>query len=195
MRRAPAKPSALACPTAQDPCEHSFDRPLHRLRRGRGGRRRTQAPQTYKGLEVSVAGVDACHQCEPRRLPPGRQHVRGVIKPGDTIEFASVKVDFKVLPAFKPGVLPKPVLYDEAGKAYNTAQSFGDIGAAPAFACTFSFRVPKGAKVTSSRSTRRRSRSARWASDGRPGRRLRRLVAVHHAVRHFGEWRQARQPR
>ena len=64
------------------------------------------------------------------------------------MEFASVKVDFKVLPAFKPGVIPKPVLYDEAGKAYNTAQTFGDIGATPAFTCTFSFRVPKGTKVT-----------------------------------------------
>ena len=73
--------------------------------------------------------------------------MRGVIRPGDANEFASVKLDFKVLPAFKPGALAKPVLHDEAGKTYNTAQSFGDIGAAPSFSCTFSFRVPKDAKV------------------------------------------------
>jgi len=80
--------------------------------------------------------------------PPGQNIVRGVIKPGDPNEFASVKVDFTVTPAFKPGVLPKPVVYDESGKAYNTAQSFADIGATPSFSCTFSFRVPKGTKLT-----------------------------------------------
>jgi hypothetical protein len=73
--------------------------------------------------------------------------VRGVIRPGDANEFATVKVDFKVLPAFKPGPLPKPVLYDDAGKAYNTAQTFAEVGSTPSFSCTFSFRVPKGAKV------------------------------------------------
>jgi hypothetical protein len=80
--------------------------------------------------------------------PPGANTQRGVIKPGDTTEFASVKVDFKVLPAFKPGMVAKPVLYDDSGKAYNTAQSFGEIASGSSFSCTFSFRVPKGAKVT-----------------------------------------------
>jgi hypothetical protein len=36
------------------------------------------------------------------------------------------------------------VLYDQAGKSYNTAQSFADVGASPSFSCTFSFRVPTG---------------------------------------------------
>ena len=108
----------------------------------------TQAPQTYKGLEVAVSGVERATNVSLADCPAGANIVRGVIRPGDPMEFASVKVDFKVLPAFKPGAIPKPVLYDEAGKAYNTAQTFGEIGATPAFACTFSFRVPKGTKVT-----------------------------------------------
>jgi hypothetical protein len=106
------------------------------------------AAKTFKGLELSVAGVTRATNVSLSDCPPGANTQRGVIKPGDTTEFASVKVDFKVLPAFKPGMFAKPVLYDESGKAYNTAQSFGEIGAGSSFSCTFSFRVPKGAKVT-----------------------------------------------
>lgn len=102
------------------------------------------SPQTYKGLELVVSGVERASNVSLTDCPPGANIVRGVIKPGDPMEFASVKVDFKVLPAFKPGALPKPVLYDQSGKAYNTAQSFADVGAAPSFSCTFSFRVPTG---------------------------------------------------
>ena len=105
-------------------------------------------PQTFKGLEVSVADVTRATNVSLSDCPAGANTQRGVIRPGDTTEFASVKVNFKVLPAFKPGVLPKPVLYDDSGKAYNTAQTFGDIGSADAFSCTFSFRVPKDTKVT-----------------------------------------------
>jgi hypothetical protein len=106
-----------------------------------------QAAKTYKGLEVNVAGIERATNVSLTDCPPGENIVRGVIKPGDTNEFASIKVDFKVTPAFKPGPLPKPVLHDEAGKTYNTAQSFADIGANSAFSCTFSFRVPKGTKL------------------------------------------------
>jgi hypothetical protein len=106
-----------------------------------------QAAATYKGLEIAVSGVDRATNVSLTDCPPGANIVRGVIKPGDPMEFASVKVDFKVLAAFKPGPLPKPVLYDEAGKAYNTAQSFAEVGATPTFACAFAFRVPKGAKL------------------------------------------------
>ena len=105
------------------------------------------APQTYKGLEVAVTGLERASNVSLTDCPPGANSVRGVIKPGDTNEFASVKVDFKVTPAYKPITIPKPVLYDEAGKAYNTAQAFAEIGTAPAFSCTFSFRLPKGTKV------------------------------------------------
>ena len=104
-------------------------------------------PQTYKGLEVSVTGVERAANVSLTDCPPGANSVRGVIKPGDTNEFASIKVDFKVTPVYKPVTIPKPVLYDEAGKAYNTAQAFAEIGATPNFSCTFSFRVPKGTKA------------------------------------------------
>ena len=106
-----------------------------------------QAAATYKGLEVAVSGVERATNVSLTDCPPGANIVRGVIKPGDPMEFATVKVDFKVLAAFTPGPLPKPVLYDEAGKGYNTAQSFAEVGVTPAFACAFSFRVPKGAKL------------------------------------------------
>jgi hypothetical protein len=105
-------------------------------------------PQTYKGLELSVASVTRATNVSLSDCPPGANTQRGVIKPGDATEFASVKVDFKVLPTFKAGVIPKPTLTDEGGKVYNTAQAFADIGSAPSFSCTFSFRVPKGATVT-----------------------------------------------
>ena len=103
--------------------------------------------QNYKGLEAKVAGVERATNVSLTDCPPGQNIVRGVIKPGDTNEFASVKVDFKVTAGFKPTALPKPVLYDESGKSYNTAQSFAEVGATPEFSCTFAFRVPKGTKL------------------------------------------------
>ena len=41
-----------------------------------------------------------------------------------------------------------PVLYDEADKPYKTAQSFGELNSSPSYSCAFSFRVPKGAKLS-----------------------------------------------
>lgn len=102
---------------------------------------------TYKGLELAVTGLERASNVSLTDCPPGANSVRGVIKPGDTNEFASVTVDFRVTPAYKAITIPKPVLYDEAGKAYNTAQAFAEIGTTPTFSCTFSFRVPKGTKV------------------------------------------------
>ena len=55
-------------------------------------------PQNYKGLEVSVGGVERASSVSLTDCPPGANIVRGVIKPGDPMEFASVKVDFKVTP-------------------------------------------------------------------------------------------------
>jgi hypothetical protein len=106
-------------------------------------------PQTYKGLDVRVTGIERATNVSLTDCPPGANIVRGVIKPGDPQEFATVKADFTVTPAFKPGPLAKPVLHDATGKTYNTAQSFGEIGTAPSFSCNFSFRVPKGAKFSS----------------------------------------------
>jgi hypothetical protein len=104
-------------------------------------------PQVYRGLEVSVAKVERATSVSLTDCPPGANTQRGVIKPGDPMEFAAVTVDFKVLPAFKPGPLAKPTITDEAGKVYNTAQSFADVGGTPGFTCTFAFRVPTGRKV------------------------------------------------
>jgi hypothetical protein len=107
-----------------------------------------QSPsQNYKGLEVAVVSATRATNVSLTDCPAGANTVRGVIRPGDANEFASVTLDFKVQPAFKPSALPKPVLHDTAGKLYNTAQSFGDIGSVPAFTCTFSFRVPKGTSL------------------------------------------------
>ena len=104
--------------------------------------------QTYKGLEVSVSGVERAVNVSLTDCPPGANSVRGVIRPGDTNEFASVIVDFKVNSDFKAGTaLAKPVLTDDTGKTYNTAQSFADIGDSKSFSCTFAFRVPKGIKL------------------------------------------------
>ncbi len=105
-------------------------------------------PQTYKGLEIRVSGVERTTNLSLADCPAGANIVRAVIRPGDTNEFAAVKVDFKVTPEFKQGnTLGKAVLHDDAGKTYNTAQSFADIGASQSFSCTFAFRVPKGTKV------------------------------------------------
>ena len=106
-----------------------------------------QTPQTYKGLEVHVAGIERATIVSLTDCPPGANTQRGVIKPGEATEFAAVKVDFKVTPAFKPGALAKPVLTDTSGKTYNTAQSFAEVGSTPSFTCTFAFRVPKGTKL------------------------------------------------
>jgi hypothetical protein len=104
--------------------------------------------QTYKGIEVSVSGVERATNVSLTDCPAGANSVRGVIRPGDTNEFASVKVDFKVTPDFKAGTaLAKPVLVDDSGKSYNTAQSFAEIPASQSFSCTFAFRVPKGTKL------------------------------------------------
>ncbi len=110
-------------------------------------------PQTYKGLEITVSAVDRVTNLSLSDCPPGANTVRGVIRPGDTNEFAAVKIDVKVTSDFKAGTaVAKPVLHDQDGKAYNTAQSFADVGAAggsQSFACTFAFRVPKGTKLKS----------------------------------------------
>ena len=107
-------------------------------------------PQTYKGLEITVSGVERVTNLSLSDCPPGANSVRGVIRPGDTQEFAAVKVDIKVTPEFKAGTpVPKPMLHDQDGQTYNTAQSFADIGASQSFSCTFAFRVPKGTKLKS----------------------------------------------
>ena len=106
--------------------------------------------KTYKGVEVNVTGIERTTNLSLADCPAGANTVRGVIRPGDTNEFAAVKVDFKTGADFKAGTtVPKPIATDVDGKTYNTAQSFAEIPASQSFSCTFAFRVPKGTKLKS----------------------------------------------
>jgi len=107
-----------------------------------------QTPSAYKGLEITVKSLERAANVSLQDCPPGDNIVRGVIRPGEENEFATVSIEVKVLPSFTPVQLPKPVVYDGADKAYKTAQSFGDLNREPSYACSFSFRVPKGTKLS-----------------------------------------------
>ncbi len=107
-----------------------------------------QTPGGYKGLEITVTGLQRAANVSLQDCPPGDNTVRGVIRPGEENEFVTVRIEVKVLPSFAPLQLPKPVLYDEADKPYKTAQSFGELSASPPYSCSFSFRVPKGTNVS-----------------------------------------------
>ncbi len=107
-----------------------------------------QTPGVYKGLEISVKGLERAANVSLQDCPPGDNIVRGVIRPVEENEFVTIRIDVKVLPSFAPVSLAKPVLYDAADKPYKTAQSFGELNASPSYSCAFSFRVPKGTKVS-----------------------------------------------
>ena len=105
-------------------------------------------PVTYKGLEMSVASVERAASASLKDCPPGDNRVNAMTRPGE--EFAVVTVKFKVLPAFQPNtMLKKPTLTDSAGKTYNTAVSFVDVGSVPEFSCAIPFRVPAGTALKS----------------------------------------------
>ncbi len=106
------------------------------------------ASTSYKGLEITAKGVERARRVSLQDCPPGANRVRGVIRPSEDTEFATVQIDVKVLPSFEPVELAKPLLYDDDGNEYKTAQSFRDVDSVPAYTCNFSFRVPKGTKVT-----------------------------------------------
>ena len=106
-----------------------------------------QASQTYKGLEIKAVGVERSTRVSLQDCPPGANIVRGVIRPIEDNEFATIQLDVKVLPAFDDGEIPKPLLYDDAGNEYKTAQSFRDVSSQDAYTCNFSFRLPKGTKL------------------------------------------------
>ncbi len=103
---------------------------------------------SYKGLELTAKSVERATRVSLQDCPPGANIVRGVIRPTEDSEFATIQIDVKVLPSFEGGEIPKPLLYDDAGKEYKTAQSFRDVSSQDAYTCNFSFRVPKGTKVT-----------------------------------------------
>ena len=102
-------------------------------------------PATYKGLEITVAGVERASTVGLRDCPPGSNTVRGLTKPGE--EFAIVNLAFKVTPAFTETIVKKPVLLDASGKTFNTAMSFVDPGSVPEYSCGFAYRVPEGTKL------------------------------------------------
>jgi hypothetical protein len=105
-------------------------------------------PATYKGVEISVAGVERASTASLKDCPPGGNTVNATTRPGE--EFAVVKVNFKVLPAFQPNTMMKrPTIVDAAGKTYNTAVSFVDVGSVPEFSCAIPFRVPAGTALKS----------------------------------------------
>ena len=104
--------------------------------------------KTVKGVDVRVTSIERTTNLSLTDCPAGANTVRGVIRPGDTNEFAAVKVDFKTGADFKAGTtLGKPTVQGVDGKTYNTAQSFAEIPATQSFSCTFAFRIPKGTKL------------------------------------------------
>ena len=104
-------------------------------------------PTTYKGLEISVAGIERASTASLNDCPPGENRVVATTRPGE--EFAIVKVSFKVLPAFQPTPLKRPAITDASGKSYFTAVSFVDVGKTPEFSCAIPFRVPAGTALKS----------------------------------------------
>lgn len=109
----------------------------------------TQAsrPTNYKGLEITVLGVERAQNVPLLDCPPGSNSQRGNARGGE--EFAVVNIAFKVTPAFKETIVKKPTLTDAAGKVYNTSVAIIDPGSQPEYKCSFPFRVPAGTKVGS----------------------------------------------
>ena len=102
----------------------------------------------YKGLELTAKSVERATRVSLQDCPPGANIVRGVIRPTEDNEFATIQLDVKVLPSFEEAEIPKPLLYDDAGNEYKTAQSFRDVSSQDSYTCNFSFRLPKGTKLT-----------------------------------------------
>ncbi|MGH9385587.1 MAG: hypothetical protein ACRD2N_14995 [Vicinamibacterales bacterium] len=102
-------------------------------------------PANYKGLEITVTGVERAMNVGLKDCPPGANTVRGNTKPGE--EFANITIAFKVTPAFKETMMKKPTLIDAAGKTFNTSVAFVDPASVPEYTCSFPFRVPTGTKL------------------------------------------------
>lgn len=100
--------------------------------------------QTLKGLQISASQVTRAKRVSLQDCPPGENSVRGVIRPNEENEFLTVSITVEVLPSFSPVDIEKPLLYDDAGNEYKTAQSFRDVNAEKSYTCQFSFRVPQG---------------------------------------------------
>jgi hypothetical protein len=107
----------------------------------------TNQPTNYKGLEITVLGVERAQNVPLLDCPPGSNSQRGNARGGE--EFAVVNIAFKVTPAFKETIVKKPTLTDASGKVYNTSVAIIDPGSQPEYKCSFPFRVPAGTKVGS----------------------------------------------
>lgn len=105
------------------------------------------ASKNYKGIELSIGGVERASRVSLTDCPPGANTVSSTAKPGE--EFAVVTLKAKVSSAYRPEPIKRPTLTDQSGKVYNTAVSFVDVGKVPEFSCAIPFRVPTGAKLKS----------------------------------------------
>jgi hypothetical protein len=101
--------------------------------------------KNYKGIELSIGGVERTARVSLTDCPPGANTVSSTAKPGE--EFAVVTLKAKVSPSYKPEPIRRPTLVDASGKAFNTAVSFVDVGTVPEFSCAIPFRVPAGTKL------------------------------------------------
>jgi len=106
-----------------------------------------QASKNFRGLDISVAGVERAGNVSLTDCPPGANTVSSTAKPGE--EFAVVTLKMKVTSSYKPGAIKRPTLTDASGKIFNTAVSFVDVGKIPEFSCAIPFRVPAGTKLKS----------------------------------------------
>jgi len=107
----------------------------------------TPASQAYKGLELTVTGIEHASSAALSDCPPGANTQRAMARPGEG--FAIVTVRVKVLPTYLPAPLKRPVLTDAEGKTYNTAASFVDLAKDREFSCAFPFRIPEGTRLKS----------------------------------------------
>ena len=96
----------------------------------------TPASQAYKGLELTVTGIEHASSAALSDCPPGANTQRAMARPGEG--FAIVTVRVKVLPTYLPAPLKRPVLTDAEGKTKDRE-----------FSCAFPFRIPEGTRLKS----------------------------------------------
>ncbi len=105
--------------------------------------------QAVKGLEMSVSKIARTDNVSLGDCPATANSVRGVIRPGDDREYATVTIDVNVTSSFDAtAIVRPPTLTDADGKTYRTAQAFTGTGSPETYSCDFSFRVPKGMSLT-----------------------------------------------
>jgi hypothetical protein len=105
------------------------------------------AVKNYKGIELSIGGVERVSRVSLGDCPPGANTVSSTAKPGE--EFAVVTLKAKVAATYKPEPIKRPTVTDTSGKVYNTAVAFVDVGKVPEFTCAIPFRVPSGTALKS----------------------------------------------